>query len=142
MGALVRLLSRRGVWRACQVAIGLLFCTSALAKIGDLQTFALQVQHFRLAPIWSTSLLAMTIPWIELLAGLSLVLGVRSRAGAWTAGAMLVVFTVAVAAAMARDLDFECGCFGTADATRVGGVKLVENLGMLVLAAVGSLKPR
>jgi putative oxidoreductase len=142
MRALLRLLTRRGVWRICQIAIGLLFCTSALAKIGDLQTFALQVQHFRLAPLWSTNLLAMTIPWIELMVGLSLLLGVRPRSGAWMAAAMLVAFTLAVALAMARGLDFECGCFGTADATRVGGVKLAENLGMLVLAAVGSLKPR
>ena len=82
------------------------------------------------------------MPWIELVAGLALVLGIRPRAGAWVAGALLLVFTVGVLAAMARGLSFECGCFGTANATRIGWAKLAENVGMLALAAVGSLKPR
>jgi hypothetical protein len=55
---------------------------------------------------------------------------------------MMAVFIVAVAVAMARGLDIECGCFGTADGTRVGFVKLLENSGMFALAAIGSLRSR
>lgn len=128
--------------RLCRLAIGLLFLTSALAKIGDTGALATQVHNFRLVPLWSENLLAMVLPWIELLCGLALVLGVRARAGAWVVLASLIVFTVAIGTAMARGLDFECGCFGTADGTRVGWVKLAENVGMIVLAAVGSLKSR
>jgi putative oxidoreductase len=128
--------------RLCQLAIGIIFVASALAKIIDIATFAHQVHNYRLAPGWSENLLAMVLPWVELLTGLALLVGVRPRAGAWLATALLLVFTVAVGLAMARGLDFQCGCFGTADATRIGGVKLAENLGMLVLAVVGSLKPR
>jgi putative oxidoreductase len=75
-------------------------------------------------------------------AGLALVLGIRPRAGAWVAGVLLAGFTIGVALAMARGLNFQCGCFGTADATRIGWSKLGENLGMLALAVLGSLKPR
>jgi len=75
-------------------------------------------------------------------AGLALVLGVRPRAGAWVAGVLLAGFTVGVALAMARGLNFTCGCFGTADATRIGWAKLAENLGMLALAALGSSRAR
>ncbi len=128
--------------RVCQVAIGLLFLASALAKIGDTGALATQVHNFRLVPLWSENLLGMILPWIELLCGLALVLGVRPRAGAWVALASLVVFTVAVGIAMARGLNFECGCFGTMSGTRVGWTKLAENLGMIVLAAVGSLRAR
>jgi len=128
--------------RLCRLAIGLLFLASALAKIGDTGALATQVHNFRLVPLWSENLLAMVLPWIELLCGLALVLGVRARAGAWVVLASLIVFTVAIGTAMARGLDFECGCFGTADGTRVGWVKLAENVGMIVLAAVGSLKSR
>ena len=128
--------------RLCQVALGLLFLASALAKIGDTGALATQVHHFRLVPLWSENLLGMTLPWIELLCGLALVLGVRARAGAWVVLASLLVFTVAIGTAMARGLDFECGCFGTADGTRVGWMKLAENVGMIVLAAVGSLRSR
>jgi hypothetical protein len=42
---------------------------------------------------------------------------------------------------MARGLDFECGCFGTADHTRVGAFKLAQNLAMLAVAAGALRRP-
>ena len=130
------------VRRGAQIALGLLFLAAALAKIGDPASLAREVHNFRLVPLWSEHLVAITLPWVELVAGLALVLGVRARAGAWVAGALLLAFTAGVALAMARGLNFECGCFGTAGATRVGWTKLGENLGMIALAALGSLRPR
>ena len=136
------LLTATPVRRGAQIVLGLLFLVAALAKIVDVTSLAKEVHNFHLAPLWSEHLVAMTVPWVELVAGLALVLGIRPRAGAWVAGALLVVFTIGVALAMARGLNFECGCFGTAGGTRIGTAKLLENLGMIVLAAVGSLEPR
>ena len=128
--------------RLCRIAVGLVMLAAALGKIGDPAAFATQIHHFRLMPIAGENLLAITLPWIELLAGLGLVLGVRARSGAWLSLAMMVVFTVAVGQAMARGLDIECGCFGTADAQHVGTVKLLENLAITAAAVVASLRPR
>jgi putative oxidoreductase len=130
------------VRRGAQIILGLLFLLASLAKIVDVTSLASQVHNFRLLPFWSEHLVAMTLPWIELVAGLALVLGIRARAGAWLLGVLLVGFTIGIVLAMARGLNFECGCFGTADGTRVGWTKLGENLGMLALAVVGSLRPR
>ena len=136
------MLTSTPVRRGAQLLLGLLFLVAALAKIVDVTSLAREVHNFHLAPFWSEHLVAMTLPWIELAAGLGLVLGIRPRAGAWVAGVLLLAFTFGIVMAMARGLNFQCGCFGTADSTRVGGVKLAENLGMLALAAVGSLRPR
>jgi len=130
------------VRRGAQLLLGLLFLAAALAKIVDVANLAREVHNFRLVPFWSEHLVAMTLPWIELVAGLGLVLGIRARAGAWVAGVLLLAFTFGIVLAMARGLNFQCGCFGTADGTRVGWIKLGENLGMLALAAVGSLKSK
>jgi putative oxidoreductase len=138
----MRLLASVPVRRGAQILLGLLFVYAALAKIVDVPAMAREVHNFHLVPLWSENLLAMTLPWIELLAGLALVLGISPRAGAWVTTALLVVFTIGVVAALARGLSFECGCFGTANATRIGWAKLAENVGMLALAAIGSLKPR
>ncbi len=135
-------LARNLLTRLCQLALGLVLLTAALAKLVDVGSLAQQVHNFRLVPLASENLLAMIVPWIELLAGLSLVLGIRARSGAWVGTALMAVFTVAVALAMARGLNFECGCFGTADATRIGGLKLAQNLGLLALGVGGSLRPR
>ena len=140
MDALRRLLSDRRTIRAAQVAIGVIFGIASLSKIGDLAAFTTQVHNFRLAPVWSENLIAMTLPWIELVAALALVLGVRARPGALIVTVLMAGFTIGVAVAMARGLDFECGCFGTADHTRVGAVKLGENLLMLGIAAAATRK--
>jgi uncharacterized membrane protein YphA (DoxX/SURF4 family) len=128
--------------RICQIAIGLLFAAAALAKLGDLHSFAEEIHNFKMLPVAIENIVAMTLPWIELVAALALILGVRARSGSLVAACMMAVFIVAVAVAMARGLDIECGCFGTADGTRVGFVKLLENSGMFALAAIGSLRSR
>ena len=136
-----RALRSPGVIRAAQIVVGFLFGWAALAKLADVSAFALQVHNFRLLPMATENLVAMLLPWVELVAALALVLGVRPRAGAWVAGLLLLVFTLGVASAMARGLDFECGCFGKASATKVGWGKLAQNVGMLLLAWIGTGKP-
>jgi uncharacterized membrane protein YphA (DoxX/SURF4 family) len=138
------ILGHRGLIAVCRVAIGLIFAFAALAKLGDLQGFAAQVHNFRLVPVPLENLLAMTLPWIELVAALALVLGIRARPAAALAFGLMAVFTVAVALALARGLDIECGCFGTADASRVGLSKIAQNLGMAAIAflAIGRRSPR
>ena len=64
-----------------QLALGVLFLAASLAKLGDLNDFANQVNHYRLAPVAWVNLIAMVTPWIELLTGLSLVLRVKPREG-------------------------------------------------------------
>lgn len=142
MSGFMNFLLHRRTIRTCQILIGALFAVAALAKLGDLHAFAEQIHNFRLVPWGLENLSAITLPWIELVAALALVFGVRARAGGVVAAVLTALFTVAVLIAMARGLDVECGCFGTGDATRVGLLKVVENLAMLAVALTASLRPR
>jgi uncharacterized membrane protein YphA (DoxX/SURF4 family) len=139
---LVRLLTHRGTVLLCQTAVALVFLAAALAKIGDSADFALQIHHYRLVPFGFENLLGVTLPWIELLAALAILLRLQPRSGSVVVAGLMTLFVVVVGLAVARGLDIECGCFGTADATRVGGAKLAENVGLLALALVGCLRPR
>jgi len=141
MDALYRLLSDRRTIRACQVVIGAIFATASLSKIGDIPAFAQQVHNFRLAPVWSENLIAMTLPWVELVAALALTLGIRPRSGALVVAVLMAGFTLGVGLAMIRGLDFECGCFGTGDHTKVGALKLGENLAMLLVSVAALRRP-
>ncbi len=142
MGTITGFLAAPATIRVCQIAIGLILGFAGLAKIGDLQSFAVQIHNFRMVPIPVENLIAMTLPWIEVVAALALILGIESRAAAILAAALMALFTIAVAVAFARGLDIECGCFGTADASRVGAVKLMQNAGMTAIAGVAALRPR
>ncbi len=142
MGALASALRNPRAVRACQIVIGVIFVIAALAKLSDLEALSTQVHNFRLVPLWGENLVAMMLPWVELTAALFLILGFRARAGAFVLAALLAAFTVGVGIAVARGLDFECGCFGTGDHTRVGAVKIAENLAMLAVAIEALQRPR
>ena len=146
MGASQSFLMHPFVRRGCQLAAGLIFVYAALPKIADLRAFAGSVHNFHLepfgVPVAAVNLLAMTIPWIELTAGLAMLLGIKTRAGAFVYVGLMTLFTLGVVAAMARGLSFDCGCFGKATSTTVGAKKLAENFAMLAVGIVAALERR
>ena len=142
MSAVMNLMRHPRVVLLAQIGIALVFLVAAMAKIGDGAAFATQIGYYRLLPGGLENLLAITLPWIELVAALALLLRFRPRAGAVITFGLMGLFVFVVAAAFARGIDIECGCFGTSDASRVGVAKLVENLGLMALAGIASLKPR
>jgi len=135
-------LASRSVVRLAQIAVGVLMGWAALAKLGDVASLAREIHNFRIVPVPVENLLAMVLPWVELTAALSLLLGIRARAGAVVSAGLLAVFTAAVALAVARGLNVECGCFGTGGSMRTGGAKLVANLGILALVFLAMAEPR
>ena len=142
MNAALARLSHPALVRLAQLAIGLVFLASALAKIGDAPYLAQQVVNYRLAPGWAVNFVAMVMPWVELVTGLALVVGPRRPAGAALALALMLFFTFVVGAAWARGLDFHCGCFGQAGAATIGARKFLENIGLTLLSAIALLPPR
>lgn len=128
--------------RVAQLALAGVFVAAAVGKIADPAWFAQQVHNFRLAPAWSENLVAITLPWIELVAAIELLIGRRRRAGALLLFALMAFFTMAVGSAWARGLDFTCGCFGKASASHVGSQKFFENVGLTLLAWVAARDTR
>lgn len=125
-------------WRYLfRLALGIVFVWASLAKIGDLAGFAAEMHNYHILPIGLENLFAMTLPWIELLAGVALVVNFAPRAATILLGGLLVVFLLAILSAIIRNLDIACGCFGTSDATRTGWIALLRDVGFLVLAGVG-----
>ena len=142
MTAIVRVLSQRWLVLFCQVVIALVFLLAAITKIGDSAVFARQIHHYRILPLGLENLVAITLPWIELLLALAILLRIQPRAGSAVGAGLMALFLAIVATAVVRGLDIECGCFGTADATHVGVAKLLENSAFFVVAAIGCLAPR
>lgn len=124
--------------RACQIVIGLVFAVAGLAKIGDPGAFVEDIHNFRLVPVIAENLVAVALPWVELVAAIALILGVRARAAAVVTTGLMAVFTVAVVLALGRGLDIECGCFGTVDGTRVGLMKIAENVALFAVSLLAS----
>ena len=69
------------------------------------------IYNYRLVPGALVNALALVMPWVELLVGLALVLGVWRRQAAALAGLLLLVFIAAIGANLARGRAVDCGCF-------------------------------
>ena len=134
------LLRHPWVVTGCRVGIAVVFIVAGLAKIGDAESFARQVHNFQLIPVAFENLVAIVLPWIEVVIGVTMLVGSRRRAGAWLSLILMAGFTIAVAAGVARGLDIECGCFGTGDGARVGAVKLIENVLLTLAAWIGTTR--
>ena len=117
-----------------RLAVGGVFVYAGAMKILHPQLFAHEIDQYSLMPHTGINLLAITLPWVELVAGLALVLGVWVRAGALVVTGMSAVFLVAIISVLARGLKIKCGCFGTVGESFIGPWNLVLDTALLLAA--------
>lgn len=137
-----KFLSNKYLLLIIRIVVGGIFIYSAFTKITDLEYFAKSLYNYRILPEQSLNLFALIIPWLEMIIGLFLVFGIFVRESALLGAFLMIVFIAAISIAIVRGLDIECGCFGTKDGSRVGLLRIIEDLlillGFLWLAAFGS----
>lgn len=117
----------------CRLILGIIFVDFALSKIMRPAVFANNVVDYAMMPSWGVNLWALVLPWGELVAGLFLILGIRTRAAATIIGAMNIIFIVGLVRVIMVDLPITCGCVGEAGEP-VTWWKVLKNTGMLVMA--------
>lgn len=132
------------------ILLGAVFVYASADKILQPIEFAKIVYHYRLigpsqeiGPL-PANLVAVTLPWIELVVGVLLASGLWRREAAAVAAAMLLAFLIAVSAALFRGIDLEnCGCFSVgAGGGRNVGLQLIVGDLLLLGAALILARPR
>lgn len=123
-----------------QIALGAIFIAAALPKIVDPPSFAQMVYNYRIVPGPVLNLAALILPWFELFLGVALVLGIWRRTAAGWAGALLVIFIVAISFNLARGNAIDCGCFGSGGVVKTDVQKFADmkwtiarDVGMLLM---------
>ena len=125
-----------------QIALGLFFVIASLPKLGDPPSFAHMVYNYRIVAGALINLMALTMPWIELLCGLALILGIWKDAARTLIALLLLVFIVAISINLMRNNAIDCGCFdvtaaGKTHEERIADMHFVviRDLGMLLMCA-------
>ncbi|HSS45055.1 MAG TPA: MauE/DoxX family redox-associated membrane protein, partial [Thermoanaerobaculia bacterium] len=85
-----------------QLGLGAIFVVAAVGKIADPPAFAHAIYSYHLVPGAAINAMALVLPWVELLAGLALFVGVWKRTAAGITGLLLLVFVVALSVNLAR----------------------------------------
>jgi uncharacterized membrane protein YphA (DoxX/SURF4 family) len=116
-----------------RLILGYIFISYGIGKISSPDKFANEIANYSLMPEFSLNIIALLLPWAELVAGLLIIFGIRVKAGSAIVGVMLLIFIFAVIWAMALGLDINCGCSST-NPQKIGLPKLIENFGLFMLS--------
>jgi len=96
-----------------RMALGVMFIYAGITKIIAPAGFALAVYNYHILPAPLVNVTAIVLPWVEVIAGTFLVLGLWVPGGALVVSSLFFVFTIALGFNLSRGLDIACGCFSS-----------------------------
>ena len=94
--------------------LGVTFIYASYHKIISPADFANIVYGYDLFPEIFIHLIAIVIPFLELIAGLALVIGFYPRSAAIIINVLLLAFITVLTINLVRGHEFDCGCFSAA----------------------------
>ena len=128
-----RLITSEYLSFALRVYLGYFFIYASLSKIPHPAQFADAISDYRLIPYMFLNLGAVILPWIELVTGIFLIIGFKSRTSIIVIGLLLIMFDVMILINMYQGAPISCGCYDVVGEP-IGWKKVLENVLMLVFS--------
>lgn len=94
-----------------QLILGGTFVYASLWKILDSREFIEAIDSYKVLSGNFARIAGYLLPWLEFLLGILLILGIAVRFCALCISFLLITFIVALASAILRGIDINCGCF-------------------------------
>ncbi len=118
-----------------RLLVGGMFIYASFYKIIEPAAFAKSIWFYHLVPGKMINIMALVLPWLEMICGLAVIIGFWYRGAAFWANILLLVFVAALASTIVRGISIECGCFRAAEsATHSAWSSLWFDLGALVFS--------
>lgn len=121
--------------RLLHLIFGGLFVYAGLLKVWQPLIFVDDIRSYDLLPDPFPALVALFLPWLEILAGLAVVTGRLRQGGLLVLNASLIVFLAAISLSWWRGIDIRCGCFGGGEEASSNYTELIVR--DLLLLALG-----
>lgn len=106
-------INEKKVFYALRLLMGALFIYASYDKIMHPETFAKAVFNYQILPDYAVNIVALWLPWLELLLGLCLVTGIWFPGATIITTCLLTVFIGAMVFNLSRGLNIDCGCFSS-----------------------------
>ncbi|MFC2171949.1 MauE/DoxX family redox-associated membrane protein [Acidobacteriota bacterium] len=119
----------------CRILLGGLFVYASITKILYPGGFSESIGNYQMMPHALTNMVAIVLPWVELVAGLMLLNGLKTQSSNFVIFLLIGIFTIGIIQALARGLDINCGCFSE-EGRRVGVLSLVEEFVMFAMCLI------
>ncbi|KPL01115.1 MAG: hypothetical protein AMJ91_01535 [candidate division Zixibacteria bacterium SM23_73_3] len=122
---LIRIVTDKRVVLLFRLFLGVTFIYASLDKIAHPDQFARIIYNYKILPHFLINVFAITLPWVELIAGLFLILGIFTESSVLLICFLLIVFSIAISINLIRGIDLNCGCFSTDPAGKKEGANLL-----------------
>lgn len=109
-----------------RLVVGGVFIWAGSLKIADPLGFAQTIKNYQAFPHGLVFIIAIVLPWVEVLSGAGLIAGVLKKSSAFIAAGLLAGFIVLVGSALLRGIDTACGCFGSLSRRADMGLMLMD----------------
>ncbi len=119
------------IYYLLRIGFGILLIFSSLYKIQFPFEFAEAIQNYRIFGEGLSRWIAVWIPYLEILTGLFLILGIWIDAAVFINSSLMLIFLIMVVQAYFRNLDIQCGCYAFDEDSRINMIKIFENLFLL-----------
>jgi uncharacterized membrane protein YphA (DoxX/SURF4 family) len=96
-----------------RIGLGVIFIISGAGKLPELAAFVDQVEEANILPHALARAYGTALPYVEIVVGALLILGLFSRFAAGIGGLAALSFIIGNSTRLYRGLYGECGCFGS-----------------------------
>lgn len=129
-----------------RLVLGVVLLVAGGLKIGNPLGAARAVQAYDVLPFEMARYVGYALPWLEVMMGILLILGLFTRISAWVGTLLMFAFVIGISQAWARGLTIDCGCFGgggevTAAETKYGR-EILRDLGFALCGVWLIVRPR
>jgi uncharacterized membrane protein YphA (DoxX/SURF4 family) len=108
---LPNILNNSWIELAARWVLGATFIYASYSKILAPAAFAKIIYGYDLFPAALINLLAIILPFVELIAGMALIFGFYPRSAVLIVNVLLLAFIVSLSINIIRGHEFDCGCF-------------------------------
>jgi putative oxidoreductase len=112
--------------------IGGIFIYAGMSKVHYPGEFAENLAAYQMLPYWAVNIAAVVLPWAEIICGLLLIVGLKSRVAASVIGLLLLIFTVGILMNLLKGTPINCGCFDSVGA-QISWKDVFRDLGWFAL---------
>ena len=124
----------RFFYHSARLILGVIFIYASYDKILHPKAFAEVVYNYQILPGGLINVTAIFLPWLEILMGVFLIVGVWMPGTIIWCNTLLVVYIGALCFNLVRGIDVNCGCFSTTKGSSISIETILWDVAFLTLS--------
>ena len=114
-----------------RLILGIVFIYASYSKIIDPNKFSSTIDLYKATPITINNLIALIVPWVELLIGFGLILNRSIKGSIIISIGLFITFIILLSQAYYRGFTLDCGCFGGSE--KLSDVELRSKMSIRII---------